>query len=152
MNDQTLVADLVDRGEPLAESPVDCYLEVDRDDHKAIIVWREPLAFHIEWNGARWSEHADSDGWLASSAELQFANRLTDYLRRAGVDDADVYTEGYNGEDEPTLTFEVVTPYRAGETFKSWFDRIGWPVVATLTNVTDPGTFMSPYLFDMTSL
>lgn len=146
-----LVADMADRGEPLAESPNDCILEVDRDDHKAIAVWRESLAFHIEYNGARWSDFADSDGWLTSSAELALATRLTSHLAKGGIE-ADVYTTGHNGEDEPTLTFEVVTAYRAGETYKSWYDRIGWPIVATLINVTDPGTFNSPYLFDMSAL
>lgn len=160
---ETLVADLADQGEPLAESPHDCILEVDRDDHKAIVVWREPLQFHIDWNSGehyfdtaprvnQWSQLADSDGWLTDSAELKLAERLTGYLRKAGIDDADVFTTGYNGEDEPTLTFEIVTPYRAGETFDSWFERIGWPVAATLINVTDPGTFMAPYLFDMSAL
>lgn len=146
-----LVADLADRGEPLAESPIDCYLEVDRDDHKAIVVWREPLQFHIEFNGARWSDFADSDGWLTGSAELGLAARLTSYLAKAGIE-ADVYTTGFNGEDEPTLTFEVATAYRAGETFDSWYGRLGGPIVATLTNVTDPGTFMAPYLFDLSEL
>lgn len=145
-----LVADMADRGEPLAESPNDCYLEVDRDDHKAIVVWRESLAFHAEWNGARWSDFVDSDGWLTGSAQLKLAQRLTAYLLKAGIE-ADVYTGMHDGMDEPNLTFEVVTAYRAGETFKSWHERTGWPVVATLINVTDPGTFMSPYLFDMSA-
>lgn len=38
-------------------------------------------------------------------------------------------------------------PLGNAETYDAWFDRIGWPVIATLINATDPGTFMFPYLF-----
>lgn len=162
MSAETLVADLADRGEPLAESSdaYSCYLEVDTDEHRAIIVWVEPLAFHASWNNYRkwqarpatdrWSQHVDGDGWLTPGAEDALKIRLAEMLPKSEIGDT-VDTIDYGG-DEPTITFEIVTSYEDGETFSHWYDRIGWPIVATLISVTDPGTFNSPYLFDMSSL
>ncbi|WPH57860.1 hypothetical protein [Mycobacterium phage WXIN] len=156
-----LIADLADRGEPLAESSqaYSCYLEVDRDERHAVIVWVEPLRFHAEYNGPRkgcyksgdddWSPHVDNDGYLNRDARTALGNRLQDYLGARGHV---VEPDAYDGSDEPNITFEIVTSYEDGETFSHWHDRIGWPVVGTLINVTDPGTFNSPYLFDMSTL
>ncbi|AEK09589.1 hypothetical protein LITTLEE_212 [Mycobacterium phage LittleE] len=152
----TLVSALADLGEPL-DDEANCYLEVDTEERQAIIVWVEPLVFHAGWNNHRkwqarpaidrWSRYVDADGWLTRAAADAIVARLQGYIGDCGK----VYELEYGG-DEPSITFEIVTEYEDGETFDHWFDRVGWPIVATLRNVTDPGAFMSPYLFDMGSL
>ncbi|QDM58027.1 hypothetical protein SEA_BOMBITAS_195 [Mycobacterium phage Bombitas] len=159
----TLVSAFADLGEPL-DDEANCYLEVDTEERQAIIVWVESLAFHAEFNGPRqyvatssyfvdkampdhWSAHVDADGWLTRAATDAIVARLQGYIGDCGK----VYELEYGG-DEPNITFEIVTSYEDGETFDHWFDRVGWPIVATLRNVTDPGAFMSPYLFAMASL
>lgn len=159
----TLVADLADRGINPAESPYDCLLEVDVEEHHAVIVWTETLGFHAEYNGRReypaahgypawstedsWSPLVDEHGWLTPDAETALQIRLAE-LMPTEAHGATVFIADPR-DDHPNIVFEVVTDYAAeGETYEAWLDRIGWPVIATLINVTDPGTFNSPYLFD----
>lgn len=159
----TLVSELADQGYPLAEPAYSCYLEVDREEHQAIIVWVEPLAFHAVYNGPtdhpahagypawstpdNWTRHAQESGWLTGPAVRAIVARLQGFIGDKG-------SVGVleSGDDEPVIAFEIATTYRAGETFEQWYNRVGWPIVATLINVTDPGSFMSPYLFSMGDL
>lgn len=161
---ETLMEDLADRGENPAEAPYNCVIEIDPEEHNAVVVWVEGLQFHAEYNGPReypahagygawtspdnWTSRVNSDGWLTGESERHLANRLNELLRDQGGAVVDVDTVEYGG-DEPNVAFEVVTKYREGETYQQWLDRVGWPVVATLINVTDPGTFNSAYLFDL---
>lgn len=162
-----------DMGEnPAEESNPNCRLEVDRENRQAIIVWTEYLQFHAELarsdeerfadhvvqTGNRWDDLTEG-GWLKPEAERALAGELARILTAEGVstaawtvhgDDHDEPVQVWvadGGGDEPSVTFEVVTDYSEGESYESWFDRIGWPVVATLINCTDPGTFNFPYLF-----
>lgn len=148
MNADTLMADLADMGENPAEAPYACWIEIDRENSLAIVCWSEDLKFHAEYKGDRWKERVDEDGWLTATAEGYIANRLAALIKKQAGVAVEVDTIDYGG-DEPNITFEVVTDYQDGETYEHWLDRIGWPVVATLINVTDPGTFNSAYLFDM---
>jgi hypothetical protein len=150
----TLVADLADRGINPAESPYDCWLEVDRAENEAIICWRENLEFHAElakseegtfpkWTFVNsWDSLTDEYGFL--KAEVIAA--LRDELARLLPQGCQVYADDTAG-DEIEVGFEIVTEYREGETYEAWLDRIGWPVIAELINCTDPGTFNHPYLF-----
>lgn len=152
----TKLVDLRDRGENPAEYPYDCRLEIDPDEHQAIIVWTEDLAFHAELaqsdeerfsdlaqqNWHKWSD-LTVDGWLTVESEDKLGVELERLIAKDGVK----VWRSESGGDEPSVTFEVVTDYTDDETYDAWFDRIGWPVIATLINATDPGTFMFPYLF-----
>lgn len=152
----TLVADLADSGINPAESPYDCRLEVDVEEHHAVIVWTETLAFHAAYNGPAkgwyasgeddWASLVDGDGWLTPDAETSLQVRLAALLPPAAIGATVFIADPRN--DEPSITFEVTTDYIEGEAYEAWLDRIGWPVIATLINVTDPGAFNSPYLFD----
>lgn len=159
----TLVAELADHGVNPAEPPYDCLLEVDTDERQAVIAWTEHLQFHAEYNGPRelsspgygsvvtdddWSPLVYEDGWLTPDAKRHFADKLAVIIREQTGHDLTVDTVD-TGYDEPSITFEVVTDYRDGESYDAWLDRIGWPVVATLINATDPGTFNHPYLFSV---
>lgn len=158
----TKVEDLADRGANPAEGTSDyCILEIDKEQHKAIIVWTEMLAFHAELARSdeekfsptvhhhKWSTLTDENGFLTVAAQDSLEAELTKLLKQKAnlvVADQVVWTTD-NGYDEPSVTWEIVTDYLPDETYEDWLDRIGWPVVATLINATDPGTFMFPYLF-----
>lgn len=123
-------------------------VEVHDEDRYTDIVWTEYLAFHRELadrDHARWPDMPSwstftVDGWLTAENERVLCDELS---RLTGI--ADIGTE--ECDDEPNITFSIRTEYLEGETVTQWFDRIGWPVVAELTNCTDPGTFNHPYLF-----
>lgn len=157
----TKVEDLADLGENPADAPYDCRLEIDKEEHKAIIVWTETLKFHAELaqldeqrfsptvHHHKWSTLTDEHGWLTVEAQNNLEAELTKLLReKANLvgTDRTVWTENTD-DNEPSVTWEIVTDYLPDETYEAWLDRIGWPVIATLINATDPGTFMFPYLF-----
>ena len=139
----TLMVDLKDRGVDPTEgsgNPYHCHLEIDDESRLAIVVWTEFLAFHAERNGPAkgwyasteddWAPLVDENGWLTEGAERRVAIRLADILK-----DSVGYTltvDTYYGPDEPSVVIEVAVPYRDGDTYEEWLDRIGWPVVATL--------------------
>lgn len=123
-------------------------VHVGDDDGRATLAFTEPLGFHADYAGPdEWSAVTDADGWLTHAAETILADRLRDYLA-AELGEAPEYIGAVDsGGDEPVLELEVAADYRPGETFGQWFDRIGWPVVASIINTTDPGTFGAPYWF-----
>ena len=145
-----LVSDLVDQGETLDDNG-QAILEVDQIANTATVAWTEPLAFHAAYNGDDWTRHVDADGYLTPAAEPALAERLSGMFPES-CNGTTIFTDYDDVGDAPAIRFELTTSYLPGETFDHWFDRIGWPIVATLVNVTDPGTFGSPYLFDMGSL
>lgn len=127
----TLVADLADRGINPAESPYDCRLEVDVEEHHAIIVWTEALQFHAEYLRTEyladeWAPLVNGDGWLTAVALGAIGKRLQGLLDRAGIETR-VWPDAH-GDDEPSITFEIVTDYFDDDTYEAWLDRIGWPV------------------------
>jgi hypothetical protein len=147
----TLMSSFIDRGIDgidLSDDP-QYRVEVDNEGH-ADIMWTEYLGFHQRLadgdhakfgNAPAWSQFVDEFGFLTAENETKLVAEL---VKLTSV--ADIETVEYGG-DEPCVTFSVRTDYLQGETVDQWFDRIGWHVVATLTNATDPGTFNFPYLF-----
>lgn len=128
------------------------------DGNYADIVWREELRFHHELAdsdaaklGERnaqykpWPHYTDDSGmWLTAENE----SILVDELKRlTGIEDIETAEDGDPDGDDGYIAFSIRTDYRDGETVAEWVDRIGWHVIATLTNATDPGTFNYPYLF-----
>jgi hypothetical protein len=147
------MSDLKDRGELPDPDDRRFYLEIDRDKDLAVICFVEPLRFHAEHNGNDWAPLVDENGALKLDVANRIADRLRDLIKSqghvaVGVDLAD-YLEH---DDEPSFGLEIVTDYQKDETFQHWLDRIGWPAIATVINVTDPGTFNSPYLFGASAL
>ena len=153
---ETPMAALADRGEPLTQpNEPYMYLEINRDEREAVICFTEPLAFHAELaqreessiRGQRpWADLTDEHGYLTPEQQGKIGTELAKLIKGQTGVDATVYSES-GWDDEPSIGFEIVTTYQDGETFNSWFDRAGWPIVATIINVTDPGTFNCPYLF-----
>jgi hypothetical protein len=166
----TKMIDLKDRGENPAEGDPGenrYLLEINEqdeynDDNLAIITFVEPLRFHAELAQAdeeRFSESSRQDWntWASLIGGAGFLNdEPTDKLvaelqklidQHAGPDVTVERADYVAGDYEPALGVEFVTHFLPGETFGSWMDRIGWPVIATVNNATDPGTFNFPYLF-----
>lgn len=118
---------------------------------RTVISFREPLDFHAQRHGpAVWGAWTEPDGYLQREHEATVVRRLAEHLAAVvGPEIAETLeiTAADDDSDEPSMTIEIQADYRDGETFGAWLDRIGWPIVATLTNVSDPGTFNSPYLF-----
>jgi hypothetical protein len=116
------------------------------------ITFTEPLGFHHERAvagsppaGGQWADCVDSDGKLTSTA----SQRLIAQLRTlTGVGDIERQPDA-EFDDEPCWAVSFRTDVLAGETLAQWHQRIGWPVIATVINTTDPGTFNSPYLFSV---
>lgn len=119
-------------------------------DGVASIIFFERLEFHADlaqrFTPDEWRERTDADGELTGKFIDTLLDRMTGYLSEKV--EGPLYvgtTEG--GDSEPNITLEIGANYREGETFGEWFDRIGWPIIATLINVSDPGTFNAPYWF-----
>ena len=92
-----------------------------------------------------WSHFTYQDGpWLAADNERILCDELK---KLTGIDEIDPVEDGDPDGEDGYVAFSIHTDYREGETVAEWIDRIGWPVIATLTNATDPGTFNYPYLF-----
>jgi hypothetical protein len=125
------------------------------DDGHADIEWREELRFHRELcdadharyphnpNFRPWSTYSEG-GWLTSESEAVLVAELRKLL---SMEDVETVESGDADGGDGYVAFSIRTDYREGETVQEWTDRIGWHVIATLTNATDPGTFMFPYLF-----
>lgn len=142
-----LVSDLVDRHESLDEEAYSCHLEVGAYARQAAVVWIEPLELHAERIGPRWGSLVDDGGHLLPGVEGALVDRLANLLPASAAGSVINTVDDYAEADRPAVRIEIATNYHDGETFDRWFDRVGWPVVATLRNITDPGTFNSPYLF-----
>lgn len=107
------------------------------DDDVATIVWTESMDFHVTTRGLR--TLVDEQGEpLPRTAEVLQAE-----LRRL-LKVGDTLTVAASDQDEPalevsvTLTVEPFTVERLA--------TLAWPVIATLTNVFDPGTFGAEYV------
>lgn len=152
------MADRVDRGldpRDFGEASGNYRVEIG-EGGRADIIWREELRFHHELADADAVKYGDRAGgqykpwshytngiWLTEDNE----KKLVDELRRlTGLDDIETIEDG-DADEDGYVAFTIGTTYSPEETVSAWIDRIGWPVVAELTNCTDPGTFNHPYLF-----
>ena len=130
------------------------------DDGHADVEITEPLAFHAElaqsdeqqsgsdYRGVAWRTLTDENGYLTSDATAKVAAELARLITsETGLTLDVVHEPDRELEDLPSVGLSVRTDYRPGETVQQWTDRVGWPVIATVINVTDPGTFNCPYLF-----
>jgi hypothetical protein len=147
-----LMADLKDTGLTALDfghdNSLDLLVEIDLEGYADIQI-AEPLAFHAERAGDAWRVLVDEGGYLTTAGAAKVVAELTRLITAATGLTVDIEHADYRQyDDEPTFGVSILTDYRPDETLQQWTDRIGWPVMATYINVTDPGTFGSPYLFD----
>jgi hypothetical protein len=126
-------------------------VEVSDEGNRATLIFNEPLAFHADlakrYTPEEWKTRTDADGELTAEFEEVLLERLRGYLWDVlpSVPEYIGTTDG--GDYEPNFTIEISADYLEGETFDQWHARIAWPIIATLINVSDPGTFNKPYWF-----
>lgn len=121
------------------------------DAHGAAAVWiADPLRYHADFLGAHtWSVIAGADGCLHPQAAKLAVEVLAERLAaEAGIITTVVHAVGLETSPAgPAFAVIVHAPYTAGESFDQWLQRCGWPIMATVVNITDPGTYNSPYLY-----
>lgn len=153
----TPMAELADLGESLTDDDPRFLLEINTDSEEAVIVFTDYLNFHAELarddenkgyhHDHRWADLTDSAGYFTPGAAEKLAQAYSQLLVSRGVNGVSVYyASGQESDEEPSMVLEFVSRYTTGETYGSWFDRIGWPIVAEVINCTDPGTFNCPYV------
>lgn len=144
----TLMADLKDKGEHPYPDDTRFVLEINPDRREAVIEFCEPLAFHRDRFDESWHRLVDSNGYLTARAQTRLAEAYQKILAERGVCDVRVeYCSGLEFEDQPSVALAFISTYSEGETFRSWFERSGWPIIAGAINCTDPGTFDCPYVY-----
>ncbi|MGI6797976.1 hypothetical protein [Gordonia sihwensis] len=122
--------------------------DADRDYHE--IVFCESLAFANEYKHIADKDLAD--GWLTPSALERTKTAIkailaektsipAETLDSIGIEDGGV-------GDEPGFEVSLTLPVKSSITFGQAHDVVMWPFWATMINISDPGTFNSPYLWN----
>lgn len=133
---------------------IDAYIEVGDETHEAIEVGvTEYLDFHLDHDNIE-KDLLDEDNYLTRDAfnriEAFFAQQLKDAYWDSETfallgDSLDV--DDCVGGDDPHFTVRFYIPRDYRGTVQEVLDEAIFPFFACVTNVTDPGTFNSPYLF-----
>lgn len=148
MDATTTMVDLADRAEFPDPTDTRFVLEINTDQREAVIEFRESLTFHRGYNGAGWSRLCESNGYLTAASASRLAAQYSKVLADQGIHGVTVtYATGQEFDDEPSVALSFVSSFTAGETFESWFTRIGRPIIAEVINSTDPGTYNSAYVY-----
>ena len=125
------------------------YAFIEWADCRPLIVWTEPLRFHYARTVklGEWRDVEDIQEW--------WPDTLSDKLLKLMPPQYDCYVDS-SGEDDgevsyPILEIGVFLKKDNGKldpemSSAAAFDML-WPAIATLFNITDLGTFNSPYLF-----
>lgn len=135
------------------------WIDIDGTYGGAKIQWEEDSAPILEWNeGLRFHSglmgEGDSNIFLNPSRE--FLYKVQERLKELLPDRYSVFVEqsdwDYEEEGYPHILISVwLTDKPNVEDWEGLDDEqifdLHWPAIATLFNVTDPGTFNSPYLF-----
>ena len=109
-----------------------------------VIVWTEPLGFHLERAGL---DKGHDTSHLPESAESWLSGHLNT-LYGAGRFTVSVSWSDWEDDRGPVLEVTVGMESKLDpQTPVPTAYGALWPAIATLFNVTDPGTYNSPYLF-----
>lgn len=117
-------------------------VEIDEKFGHVDLIWVESLAFHLETRPEEMARLTNADGFLTHDGVQILLATLRALLPRA-----EIFHEPGEEGDEPSLGITVRIPTPKGEsTTINELNDLVWPFYATLHNITDPGTFNSPYL------
>lgn len=141
--------DRVDLGEE-----INAYIEVGDETHEAIEVGvTEYLDFHLDHDNID-KDLLDEDNYLTSDGFDRVKAFFAQQLKDAYWDAETVALLGDSlevddsiGGDDPNFTVRFFIPRDYQGTVQEVLDEAIFPFFACVTNVTDPGTFNSPYLF-----
>lgn len=131
--------------------------EVAEDCSSITIVWVESLQYHME----HWPEHMehlvapksgpddeDEAVYFTDEARQEFATYMIEFLANEGAEKADILPDdGEEWDDEScvAISCRFDTPNGPNTSIEEAGDK-AWPFIASMTNVTDPGTFNCPYV------
>lgn len=133
--------------EPIDETHGQAWVEWN--ESRPTIIWNEHLKFHHEL-AMKYGERRGADTisqWSHGALSRRLRRLLPDqfacWVSSSDWDDEDGYS---------FLTFSVWLSLDGGHipedtSLSDAYDKL-WPAIATLFNVTDPGTFNSEYLFN----
>ncbi|KMV19646.1 hypothetical protein ACT17_06300 [Mycolicibacterium conceptionense] len=123
------------------------YLETDGDD--LVVGAVEYLHFANERGDL---EGLTDDGWLTDSGLRKAEETMKKLLKDAGVPGADTLSvSDQTGGDDPHVDFSIAIPADSNASVGQVVDQVVHPFCAVVQNVTDPGTFGSPYLWSEVS-
>lgn len=149
---QTLMGrcgDRVDAFELAGEYLSHYWAEIAEDGMTATLEWVEDLRFHEEALGSRFVQLLhEPGGFLSDSGEeaVQEAAR-TCFIQQASHLSEDLIVDLGAAWDDPSIAFSVQVDLPDGPaTTYGILGELAWPFIATMTNITDPGTFNCPYL------
>lgn len=136
------------------DEEINAYIEVGDETHEAIEVGvTEYLDFHLDHDNID-KELLDEDNYLTSDGFDRVKAFFAQQLKDAYWDAETVALLGDTlevddsiGGDDPHFTVRFFIPRDYQGTVQEVFDEAIFPFFACVTNVTDPGTFNSPYLF-----
>lgn len=113
-----------------------------------VLVWRENLEFHQGMTDE--DDHPLDDGTyetqekVANAFVTALSEHFDSYAQVEGVYEGNYWV----GDTTETVAVEIVLNMPDGwDTTLAAARRTLWPVEAELHNITDPGTFGSPYIF-----
>lgn len=136
------------------DEEINAYIEVGDETHEAIEVGvTEYLDFHLDYDNID-KDLLDEDNYLTRDAFNRIETFFTQHLKDAYWDAETFALLGDSldvddcvGGDDPHFTVRFYIPRDYRGTVQDVFDEAIFPFFACVTNVTDPGTFNSPYLF-----
>lgn len=136
------------------DEEINAYIEVGDETHEAIEVGvTEYLDFHLD-HGNIDKGILDEDNYLTREGferiEAFFARQLENTYWDAETFEllgGSLEVDDSVGGDDPHFTVRFYIPRDYRGTAQEVLDEAIFPFFACVTNVTDPGTFNSPYLF-----
>lgn len=108
--------------------------------------WTDSLQFHSEYMSDRWAEMVDEDGYLTDEVAEAAVQSIEDALQSKHIELTHDPAEEWDDEPSIGITVYVDLPAGLDTTLEVAYD-MAWEVIATLANMTDPGTFGSPYMY-----
>lgn len=136
------------------DEEINAYIEVGDETHEAIEVGvTEYLDFHLDHDNID-KDLLDEDNYLTHDAFDRITTFFSQQLENTYWDAETVSLLGDSldvddsvGGDDPHFTVRFYIPRDYRGTVQEVLDEAIFPFFACVTNVTDPGTFNSPYLF-----
>lgn len=136
------------------DEEINAYIEVGDETHEAIEVGvTEYLDFHLDHDNID-KDLLDEDNYLTSDGFDRITTFFSQQLENTYWEAETVSLLGDSldvddsvGGDDPHFTVRFYIPRDYRGTVQDVLDEAIFPFFACVTNVTDPGTFNSPYLF-----
>lgn len=119
----------------------DAHISVPEDDESSVVfAHTETLDFHRGHMDEDWARLVDEDGYLTDQTIKQMEAVLSEESNGVSVD---IYQE-----DEGYFYVEIALPGVTLDTDQQTAELAAWTPLASVINLTDPGSFGHVYLFN----